>query len=33
MQDTGRRRGMYVGVLGWDANNNPMVNKLLGPGE
>jgi hypothetical protein len=32
MQDNGRR-GMYVGVLGWDANNNPMVNKFLNPGE
>jgi beta-xylosidase len=31
--DTGGRRGMYVGVLGWDANNNPMVNLFLGPGE
>ncbi|HZI15830.1 MAG TPA: family 43 glycosylhydrolase, partial [Myxococcus sp.] len=33
MQDSGGRRSMYVGVLGWDANNNPVVNKFLNPGE
>ena len=27
------RRGMYVGVLGWDASNDPVVNTFLGPGD
>lgn len=31
--DTGGRRSMYVGVLGWDANNNPLVSKFLNPGD
>jgi arabinan endo-1,5-alpha-L-arabinosidase len=29
--DDGGRRGMYLGVLGWDANDNPTVNTFLGP--
>lgn len=31
--DTGGNRAMFLGVLGWDANNNPMVNKFLNPGD
>lgn len=31
--DTGGRRGLYVGVLGWDASNNPVVNLFLNPGD
>ncbi|HEX8536266.1 MAG TPA: glycoside hydrolase family 43 protein [Cystobacter sp.] len=31
--ETGGRRGMYVGVLGWDASNNPVVNLFLNPGD
>ena len=31
--DTGGRRGMYLGVLGWDSSNAPVVNTFLGPGE
>ena len=31
--DTGGRRGMYVGILGWDASNNPFINTFLSPGE
>jgi beta-xylosidase len=31
--DSGGRRGMYVGVLGWDSSNDPVVNLFLGPGE
>ncbi|WP_223637339.1 hypothetical protein [Corallococcus sp. EGB] len=29
--DDGGRRGMCLGVLGWDSNDNPVVNKLLSP--
>ncbi|SET73323.1 glycoside hydrolase family 43 protein [Stigmatella erecta] len=29
--DDGGRRGLYLGVLGWDSNNNPVVNKFLSP--
>ncbi|GMT97372.1 glycoside hydrolase family 43 protein [Corallococcus caeni] len=29
--DDGGRRGMYLGVLGWDSNDNPVVNKFLSP--
>ncbi|WP_434389906.1 family 43 glycosylhydrolase [Melittangium boletus] len=31
--DEGGRRGLYVGVLGWDARDNPVLHKFLGPGE
>jgi arabinan endo-1,5-alpha-L-arabinosidase len=31
--DTGGRRGMYVGVLGWNASNDPVVNLFLSPGD
>jgi beta-xylosidase len=31
--DTGGRRGMYVGVLGWDSSNDPVVNLFLNPGD
>jgi len=29
--DDGGRRGMYLGVLGWDSQDNPVVNKFLSP--
>lgn len=32
-EDSGGRRGMYVGILSWDGNNNPFINRFLAPGE
>ena len=29
--DTGGRRGMYVGVLGWNSRSDPVVNLFLNP--
>ncbi|WP_164020892.1 glycoside hydrolase family 43 protein [Pyxidicoccus trucidator] len=31
--DTGGRRGLYVGVLGWNSSNDPVVNLFLNPGD
>ncbi|MCP3138070.1 glycoside hydrolase family 43 protein [Pyxidicoccus xibeiensis] len=31
MSDPGGRRGMYVGVLGWNGGNDPVVNVFLSP--
>jgi hypothetical protein len=32
-QSSSGRRGMYLGVLGWDSSNNPKVSKFLNPGD